>query len=122
MNKTDLFDAIYDNKPELIKEHFDSLKLDDKASVLYFAASYGSLDLVKWIMTNPNFIFSERDESFYGCTKAEYAFQGACHKEGKEVRHYLVKECNLTLNDSMINWMYENKLGKLIPKKNKRKI
>lgn len=119
MNKTDFLEAIYDNKPEIVKEHFDSLNTEGKASVLYFAAGNGSLDLVKWMMNNPNFIFTERDERFYGCTKAAYAFQGACHKEGKEVRHYLVKECNVTLSDSMLKWMYENKLGRLIPKKRK---
>lgn len=119
MKPVDFFDAIYDNKPEIVKEHFDSLKLEDKASVYYFACGHGALDLVKWMMVNPNFKFTERDELFFGCTKEEYGFQAACHEEGKEVRHYLVKECNLILGDSMTRWMYENKLGRLIPKKRK---
>jgi hypothetical protein len=116
MEKVDFYDAIYDNKHEFVKEHFDSLDTDVKALVFYFACSHGALELVKWMMTNPNFDFNER---LNGCSKAEYGFQGACHKEGKAVRHYLVKECNLTLSDSMISWMYENKLGRLMPKKRK---
>jgi hypothetical protein len=116
MKKVDFFDAIYDNKPEIVKENFDSLDQEGKASVFYFACGHGALDLVKWMMNNPNFIFDNR---LHGCSKEEYGFQAACHKEGKTVRHYLVKECNLTLSDSMVSWMYENKLGRLMPKKRK---
>lgn len=114
MKKVDFFDAIYDNKTDFVKENFNLLNSNDKASVFYFACGNGSLELVKWMLDNPEFTFDER---LYGCTKEEYGFQSACHKEGKEIRHYLVKERNLTLSDRMINWMYENKLGKLIPKK-----
>src|SRR5579875_1613250 len=110
MEKVDFFDAIYDNKPEFVKEHFDSLDNHGKESVFYFACSHGSLDLVKWMMNNQNFIF---DASLHGCSKEEFGFQGACHKEGKSVREFFIKECNLTLSDSMISWMYENKLGRL---------
>jgi len=118
MQKIDFFDAIYDSKPDFVKENFDKLKNEDKASVFYFACSHNSLDLVMWMMDNPDFSFDER---FYGCTKEEYGFQGACHEGCKDVRQYLIKEKKLTLSDSMLNWMYENKLGRLIPKKRKMK-
>ncbi len=116
MRVADFYDAIYDGKPDFLIKNFNNLKDTDKAAVFYFACSHNSLDLVKWIIDVSDFPFDER---FYGCTKEEYGFQGACHEECKDVRQYLIKEKNLTLSDSMLNWMYENKLGRLIPKKRK---
>jgi hypothetical protein len=116
MKKIDFFDAIYDKKIDFVKNNFDQLNDHDKASVYYFACSEGSLEIVKWMLEESTFNFDER---FYGCTKEEHGFMGACHEGCKPVREYLLKQRNVVLSDNIVRWMYENKLGRLIPKKMK---
>jgi hypothetical protein len=109
-------DAIRENDVVFIKENFNKLNEKHQDNIYYMLCSNGELELVKWILDNKEYSF---DEGLNGCTKEEYGFQASCHKEGKLVRNYLLKEKELVLSENMKYWMNENKLNRFVPKKQK---
>lgn len=101
--------AVADNNLNAVKDCINNeiIEQDSFNFGYYLACSEGFVEIVKTILSSDKFTF---DEALAGCTVIEYGIQAACHKEGRKVLNYFIKNYDITLSPSMERWLDKNSL------------